>query len=61
MYNISIYDYVVWLIPLAVSFYTLSYALWLWRKKKKSGAVGVGLLALAAAVYPALLLFLRKP
>ncbi len=56
--NNTFYDYVIWLIPLAVSFYTLSYALWLWRQKMRLGAVGVSILAFLAAFYAGIILFI---
>jgi len=50
-------DYLLWLAPLAISFYTLSYARWLLREKNRCGAAGVAVLALAAALYPGIVLF----
>lgn len=55
--NITIYDLLLWAVTLGVSFYTLSYALWLWKRKNKRGAVGVGILALLAFLYPGIILF----
>lgn len=48
----------IWCLPLIISFYTLSYARWLWLKKEKIAAVGVVVLAAIATVYPGILLFI---
>jgi hypothetical protein len=56
--NNTIYDYALMTVPLAVSFYTLSYALWLWRKKMLLGALGVGFLAFLATLYPGIILLI---
>lgn len=45
------------LIAMLISFYTLSYMVWLWRKKKRRGALGVFLLALVSLFYPVFVLF----
>lgn len=50
-------DCFIWLIPLAVGFYTLTYAKWLWQKNFRFGACGIGVLALLAALYPGYVLF----
>lgn len=55
--NNMFYDFVLWLLPLAVGFYTLTYARWLFRKKNKKGAVGVALLAVLTILYPGFVLF----
>lgn len=51
------YDFLIWTIPLAVSFYTLTYARWLLGRKNKRGALGVAALALLTALYPGIVLF----
>jgi len=51
------YDFVVWCGPLAVGFYTLTYARWLWQQKQKRAALGVAALAGFAALYPGFVLF----
>lgn len=56
--SLSLYDLIVWTVPLTVSFYTLTYALWLWRQKQKKAAVGAAVLAVLTAVYPGVVLFL---
>ncbi|MCR4441283.1 MAG: hypothetical protein QHH10_03655 [Peptococcaceae bacterium] len=56
--NESIYDYFLWLVTLAVGFYTLTYARWLWRKKNRRGALGTAVLALLAVLYPGFVLFI---
>jgi hypothetical protein len=50
-------DSMLLLVTLGVAFYTLTYALWLWRKKNKVGAVGVALLAAISVLYPGFVLF----
>lgn len=50
-------DYLLWLAPLIIGFYTLSYARWLLRKKNRQGALGVAVIALVAALYPGIVLF----
>lgn len=55
--NNYFYDFVLWLLPLAVSFYTMTYARWLFDKKNKRGAVGVAVLAVFTALYPGFVLF----
>lgn len=52
-----LYDLLIWMVPLAVSFYTLTYARWLLGRKNKMGALGVAALALLTAVYPGFVLF----
>lgn len=52
-----LYEAFLWLFPLAIGFYTFSYARWLWRQKNKRGALGVALLALLATLYPGFVLF----
>ncbi|MBZ4653012.1 MAG: hypothetical protein JG781_350 [Peptococcaceae bacterium] len=51
------YDLLLWTVPLVITFYTLSYAWWLWQQKQKRGAVGVAALALITALYPGFVLF----
>ena len=51
------YDLLLWGVALAVGLYTLSYAVWLWKKKNRRGALGVALLALLASFYPGIILF----
>ena len=43
----NLYDLVIWCGPLAISFYTLTYARWLWQQKQKKAALGVAALACA--------------
>lgn len=50
-------DFILWMVPLAVGFYTLTYARWLLGQKNRLGAVGVGILALVTALYPGFVLF----
>ena len=51
------FDLLLWTIPLVISFYTLSYAWWLWQQKQRRGAFGVAALALLTALYPGFVLF----
>lgn len=51
------YDVLLELIAVAISIYTLSFALWLWRDKKVRGALGVAFLALLSVLYPGFVLF----
>lgn len=51
------FDLLLWTVPLVISFYTLSYAWWLWRQKQRRGAFGVTVLALLTALYPGFVLF----
>lgn len=52
-----IYEGLLWLIPLGISVYTLSYARWLWEKNNKKGAIGVAALAVISFIYPGFVLF----
>lgn len=52
----SIYDYLLMVIPLGVSIYTFSYALWLLKGKNIGGALGVIFLAIVAFSYPSYVL-----
>lgn len=45
------------IIPVVISFYTLSYALWLVGKKQKWAAFGTAFLAVLAILYPGYVLF----
>jgi len=56
--NFSLYDLLLWCIPLGVGFYTLTYARWLWQQKQKKAAFGVAALAGFASIYPGIVLFL---
>lgn len=51
------FDFMLWLISLAVGFYTMTYARWLLKKKNKRAAIGVGILALFTVLYPGIVLF----
>lgn len=55
--NNLVYDVLLELIAVAISIYTLSFALWLWRNKKVRGALGVAFLALLSVLYPGFVLF----
>ncbi len=55
--RINIAEVFIWLIPLIVSIYTLSYGVWLWRKKQIWSAFGVLVLAIITALYPGYVLF----
>lgn len=37
-------NFLLALFPLAIGFYTLSFAAWLWRQENKRGAVGTAIL-----------------
>lgn len=50
-------DIFLMLIALGIAFYTLTYALWLWRQNNKSGAFAVVLLAAIGILYPGFVLF----
>lgn len=50
-------DIVLLLITMGIAFYTLTYALWLWKQKNKLGAMGVAFLAGMSVLYPAFVLF----
>lgn len=50
-------DYLLWLVCVVVSAYTLSYAWWLFKKRERRGAVGVALLAFITALYPGIVIF----
>lgn len=52
-----VYEGLLWLVPLGVGIYTLSYAKWLWQKKNKKGAIGVATIAALAVLYPGFVLF----
>lgn len=53
----TLYDSMIWLVPLMVGFYTITYARWLWRQKQKRAAIGVATLAGLATLYPGYVLF----
>jgi hypothetical protein len=52
-----LHDAVLWLGAGVISFYTLSYARWLWNQKMKRGAIGVAVLAFLSFMYPGFVLF----
>lgn len=51
--------YIIILFLLIMSIHPLSYAKYNWGKKNKLGAIGAILLAIAAVVFPSVLLILR--
>lgn len=55
--QLSLNDLIIWLGPLLVGFYTLTYARWLWQQKQKKAALGVAALAGFAVLYPGFVLF----
>jgi uncharacterized membrane protein YcjF (UPF0283 family) len=50
-------DFFLWLFPLAIGGYTMSYARWLWQQQNKPGALAVVVLALFSVLYPGIILF----
>jgi hypothetical protein len=52
-------NFIIILILLVLSLHPLSYAKFNWSKKNKLGAVGSIFIAIAAVIFPAVLLFLR--
>jgi hypothetical protein len=50
---------VIFLVPLAVAFYTVTFGLWAWRKGHRRGAVGTFLLAGIALGLAYYALFIR--
>ncbi|MGI6588715.1 MAG: hypothetical protein ACOX2N_08110 [Peptococcia bacterium] len=55
-----IYKLFFLLVAMTISFYTLTYMVWLWRQKKRRGALGVLFLALASLFYSVFVLFFRQ-
>lgn len=51
---------VIFLVPLAVAYYTVTFGLWAWRKGYRRGAIGTFLLAAVALGLAYYGLFVRR-